>query len=427
MALIDVVKWDGTPNIFAYKFPEENLTTWTQLIVNESQEALLYHKGKIVQKFGAGKHTLSTENIPLLENLYGIPFGGKNPFTAEVWFVNKVMSLDVKWGTHTPIQLRDPEYKIMIPVRAFGQFGVQIADAESFLIKLVGTLPEFDRDSLAECFRGMLLTMISSAIAKKVIEDKVSILEIAAHLQLLSDFMKDELGKEFAKFGIHLVNFFTNSISVNEGDSSVSRLKDLLAKKAEMDILGYTYQQQRSFDVLDNVAHNEGMAAPIMGAGMGLGMGFGVGGAVGNMMGGLGQCIKEEKIACPHCGTQIDKNIRFCPSCGKGMEVRAASRQTVHCDKCDKEIDANAKFCPFCGDLYNPCPKCGADNDGNAAVCKECGTAMPSRCLKCDNKIFDDAKFCPNCGEHLQKECPNCGKSIKSGFKFCSVCGTKIE
>lgn len=425
MALIDVVKWDGTPDVFAYKFPEENLTTWTQLIVNESQEALLFHKGKIVQKFGAGKHTLSTENIPLLENLYGIPFGGKNPFTAEVWFVNKVMSLDTKWGTHTPIQLRDPEYKIMIPVRGFGQFGVQIADGESFLVKLVGTLPVFDRDSLTDCFRGMLLTMISSAIAKKVIEDKVCVLEIAAHLQLLSDFLKEELSKAFAEYGIRLVNFFINSITIDEKDSAVARLKDLLARKAEMDILGYTYQQQRSFDVLDNVAHNEGMAAPIMGAGMGLGMGFGVGGAVGNMMSGLGQYLKEEKIACPHCGTQVDKNVRFCSSCGKGVG-QTAPKRTIHCDKCNKEMDINAKFCPSCGDLYNPCPKCGEDNAEDAVVCKACGVAMPSRCPKCDHKIFGDVKFCPDCGVPLQKKCPNCGESIKNGFKFCPVCGTAI-
>lgn len=427
MALIDVVKWSGTPDIFAYKFPEENLTTWTQLIVNESQEAVLFHKGKIVQKFGAGKHVLSTENIPLLENLYGIPFGGQNPFTAEVWFVNKVMSLDVKWGTSTPIQLRDPEYKIMVPVRAHGQFGVQIEDAEKFLVQLVGTLPVFDRNALTECFRGMLLTMISSAIAKKIVEEKVSVLEVAAHLQLLSDFVKEKLCEKFAEYGVRLVNFFIHSISVNETDSAVAHLKDLLAQKAKMDILGYTYQQQRSFDVLDNVAQNEGMAAPIMGAGMGLGMGLGVGGTVGNMMGGVGQYVKEEKVVCPNCHTSIDKNTRFCPSCGKSTGTEVTPKNTVRCDKCNKEIDPNVRFCPFCGDVYNPCPECGADNDEEAVVCKECGAAMPIYCPKCSGKIPADAKFCPNCGERLQKQCPNCLETIKSGFKFCPVCGTKIK
>lgn len=431
MALIDVVKWDGTPNVFAYKFPEENLTTFTQLIVNESQEAVLFRKGKILQKFGAGKHTLSTENIPLLENLYGIPFGGKNPFTAEVWFVNKIMSLDVKWGTPSPIQLRDPEYKVMLPVRAHGQFGVQIADAESFLVKLVGTLPVFDKESLTGCFRGMLLTAVSTAIARKVVESKIGVLEIAAHLQPLSDLMKDEMSEEFGQYGVNLLNFFISSISVVEEDGAVKHLKNLLSKKAEMDVLGYTYQQERSFDVLGNAAQNEGMAGSVMGAGMGIGMGFGVGGAVGGMMQGVGQNIKEDKkdddMVCPHCRAKISGPARFCPSCGKSTESPEVEKKIIRCDKCNNEIAADSKFCPFCGDLYNPCLGCGEDNDAQAVVCKKCGKPMPVCCSKCTAKVSGDVKFCPNCGEQIQKVCSNCGKLIKNGFKFCAECGIKIE
>lgn len=427
MALIDVVKWDGAPDIFAYKFPEENLTTLTQLIVNESQEAVLFHKGKLVQKFGSGKHTLSTENIPWLEQFYGIPFGGKNPFTAEVWFVNKVMALDVKWGTRTPIQLRDPEYKVMIPVRAFGQFGIQIVDAESFLVKLVGTLPLFDRNALTECFRGILLTLISSTIARKIVEDKVGVLEIAAHLQVLSDFIRDEMRKQIGDFGVNLVNFFVNSINVAEDDPAVAHLKSLLSKKAEMDVLGYTYQQERSFDVMDNAAQNEGMSGAVMGAGMGIGMGFGVGGAMGGMMKDVGQNLREETMACPHCQAQIGQNVRFCSSCGQSTEIVAVPKKKVTCDKCNNEIDSNARFCPFCGDVYNPCPECGADNDGKAVICKECGKPLPSHCSKCDARVPGTARFCPDCGERVQKVCPGCGQPAQPDFKFCPECGTKTE
>ena len=88
MAIIDLVRWapQGNQTIYAYRFPETNLSTYTQLIVQESQEAILFSKGQIVGKFGPGKHTLNTENLPILRSLYGLPFG-KNPFTAEVWFV----------------------------------------------------------------------------------------------------------------------------------------------------------------------------------------------------------------------------------------------------------------------------------------------------------------------------------------------------
>ena len=99
MAIIDLVKWSpqGNKTIYAYRFPETNLSTYTQLIVQESQEAVLFSKGQIVGKFGPGKHTLNTENLPILRNLFGIPFGGKNPFTAEVWFVNKIQTFSIDW------------------------------------------------------------------------------------------------------------------------------------------------------------------------------------------------------------------------------------------------------------------------------------------------------------------------------------------
>jgi len=109
MAIIDMVEWQPTSNdIFAWRFPHDNLSTGTQLVVRESQEAVFFSKGQILGKFGPGKHTLTTENLPILRNLFGIPFGGKNPFTAEVWFVNKAAPLTIDWKT-TPMRFMDPD------------------------------------------------------------------------------------------------------------------------------------------------------------------------------------------------------------------------------------------------------------------------------------------------------------------------------
>lgn len=95
--------------------------------------------------FQAGRHTLDTANIPILNKLVNLPFGGKSPFSAEVWYINKIFSLDIKWGTPTPIQLQDPKYNIFVPVRAFGQFGIQIEDSKKFLMNWLGSLPQFDK------------------------------------------------------------------------------------------------------------------------------------------------------------------------------------------------------------------------------------------------------------------------------------------
>ncbi|MDR3322014.1 MAG: SPFH domain-containing protein, partial [Synergistaceae bacterium] len=132
MAIVEVVKYDGTPNVFAWKYPNTELGTWTQLIVNESQEAILYKGGQALDWFTAGRFTLDTTNIPILNKLVNLPFGGKSPFSAEVWYINKVNSLDIKWGTPTPIQLQDPKYNVFVPLRAFGQFGIRIGHAKIF-------------------------------------------------------------------------------------------------------------------------------------------------------------------------------------------------------------------------------------------------------------------------------------------------------
>ena len=126
MALFEVVKYDGEPGVFAWKYPNEELGTWTQLIVNESQEAVLFKEGRALDTFQSGRHKLETANIPFLRSIINIPFGGRSPFTAEVWFINKVDTLDIKWGTPSPIQLQDPKYSVFVPIRARGQFGICI-------------------------------------------------------------------------------------------------------------------------------------------------------------------------------------------------------------------------------------------------------------------------------------------------------------
>ena len=160
MAIVEVVKYNGSPDVFAWKYPSEELGTWTQLIVNESQEAILFKGGKALDVFQSGRHTLETANIPILNKIINLPFGGRSPFTAEVWYINKVNSLDIKWGTASPIQLQDPKYSVFIPVRAFGQFGIRIENSKQFLVKLVGTLSVFDKTNILKYFRGLYLTKV---------------------------------------------------------------------------------------------------------------------------------------------------------------------------------------------------------------------------------------------------------------------------
>ena len=294
LSVIDLVKWDGSPNLLAWKYPSQELSTWTQLIVNESQEAFVVRGGVYDGPFGAGRHTLTTENLPGLRGLLGLPFGGKSPFTAEVWYVNRLTNLDVKWGTPDPIQLQDPRFQVMVPVRAFGQYGVRTEDSKRFLLKLVGTVSSFDVDTLNDYFRGIFITRIKTGIANAIIKQGLSVLEVSTQLDSLSQALKQSLSPDMAEYGVALSQFNIQSINVPEDDPAVMTLKAALAKRAEMGIVGYSYQQERSFDVLQTAAGNEGTAGSVMGAGIGMGMGFGLGAPIGQA---YGQMATEMRVA----------------------------------------------------------------------------------------------------------------------------------
>ena len=427
MAIIDVVKYDGNPNVFAWKYPSDELGTWTQLIVNESQEAVLFKGGQALDLFQAGRHTLKTANIPLLNKIVNLPFGGRSPFKAEVWYVNRIFSLDIKWGTATPIQLQDPKYKVFIPLRSFGQFGIQISDSLKFLTKLVGTLPAFDKDNLIHYFRGLYLTKVKDSISSYLIKKGISALEINAYLDELSEFLKERMGPVFGEYGIQLVNFYVDDINVPEEDPAVKKLKDALAKKAEMDIIGYNYTQERSFDTLEGAAKNTGGGQMgMMGAGMGLGMGVGLGGAFGEQMSGITGALKtKETKKCPSCERSMDIDSRFCGGCGHDTHTSTPQKDThekVVCSNCSASFDKTIKFCPECGDRYDPCIFCGADLPAGATGCKVCGKEF-NTCPECGAVVDRSVKFCTGCGKTMIKKCVGCGSKIEGSPKFCPECG----
>lgn len=289
MAIIDVVRYQSNDKEFVYKFPSEDLRFGTQLIVSISQEAFFVKGGKILDHFESGTHTLKSENIPLLNKIINLPFGSKSPFSAEVWFVNLISKMDVKWGTSSPIQLEDPKYGIIVPVRAYGQYGFKISNARLFLETLVGNMTVFSSDKIRDYFKGKILSSLTSLISSKLIKENVSILEINSMLDEMSDFAINKLNIEFNKFGIELVNFNFISINVPEEDPSIIKLKEAKDLAAKVKITGRDiYQMDRSFDILDKAAENEnGTVGNLMGAGIGLGVGLGAGNQMGNITSNL--------------------------------------------------------------------------------------------------------------------------------------------
>lgn len=385
MAIVDVVKWNASDQLYAWKFPSEELSTWTQVIVAESQEAVFVKEGKMLGPLRAGHHVLDTKNYPILSKFVNIAFGARSPFTAEVWFVNHAIPLDVKWGTPEPIQLQDPKYNIVVPVRAFGQFGVQIVDSKKFLHKLVGTMHSFDREKMVSYFRGLMLTRVKNAIADTIVRDGISILEISTHLNVLSERLLAVIKPELEEYGIELKSFFVNSVNVPENDPAVAKLKAALAKRAEMDIIGYSYQQERTFNSMESASANPGGGAAVMNAGIGLAVGAGVGDAVGSS---LRANIAESMPAQPARPSQPGQS---------------ASTTVL------------------------PCPKCGQTNPDHAKYCLHCGLPMTGKITQCPAcQTPGTGKFCIECGSAMRGKCPHCGSESPGAGKFCTDCGSPL-
>jgi membrane protease subunit (stomatin/prohibitin family) len=283
MALIEVIKFDGNSSEFVWKFPSEDLKLGSQLIVNHSQSAFFVKNGIICDEFQEGRHTLKSANIPLLNKIINLPFGDKSPFAAEVWYVNMVTKLDNKWGTIKTINLEDPLYGIVVPARAFGQYGFKIVEPKNILHTIVGTLKTFSAQQITEYFNGKVLSSISTILGKAIVQNKISLLQIAAFQDDLSEICRNSINEEFIKYGIELVNFYIMSINIPEDDTSLIKLKEAKELSMKVKTVGKDiYQMDRSFDVMEKAAGNEGSAGSMINAGLGLGAGLSLGNAMGN-------------------------------------------------------------------------------------------------------------------------------------------------
>ncbi len=283
MALVNVIKWEANTNELVHKFPIEDLKVGSQLVVYPSQTAFFVKGGKIYDEFICGTYTIKSENIPLLNKVFNLPFGGESPFQAEVWFVNQISLLDCKWGTASPFQIEDPKYGVIVPIRSYGQYGFKVSNPRTFLERLIGNMPTFSTDKIVAYFRGVILSKLTAVISQKLYADSLSIININSHVEEISEYAKSKLSDIFADYGVELEMFTAIAINVNEEDPSFQKLKETKDSLARITIMGKeNYQMERSFNVLDSAAENEG--GGMIGAAIGLGAGVGVGSQIGAMV-----------------------------------------------------------------------------------------------------------------------------------------------
>ena len=210
---LEIIQWeDDSRDTLSWRFPDQDkeIKNGAQLIVRESQVAQFVHLGQFADTFGPGKHTLSTQNIPLLSTLLGWKFGFESPFKCDVYYVNTRLFTGNKWGTSNPIMLRDPDFGI-VRVRAFGTYDFRVSDVKVFLREVAGTDHHFRIDEFQDTMRSRFVSVFSDALASA----KVPVLDVASRYSELGEALLPVLNPVLTqKYGIELGSFIVENVSV---------------------------------------------------------------------------------------------------------------------------------------------------------------------------------------------------------------------
>lgn len=330
MSYIDVIEYQGNNKNVIWKFPHTDFNTESQLIVHESQTAILFVNGQAMDEFGPGRHTLNVVNMPLLSSFYEkLTKEQVTPFKAEVYFINQVEQMAVKWGVGN-INYIDPQFNgYAFSIGVNGDLSLKVENGRKLLINLNGQDQFLDQQRFVSYFKDRIHTIVRSVFPSTLRDMGISIYEIEEKLLDLSSVLKAKINQELVSYGMNVPSFFIESVLKPERDEQYIELnrrkaEDVLIQKRgiqELEVnrfeqlkriqeaqtdkerqqleaealryrqeqLGYTYQQDRAFDVMGKMAENEGAGSDLRNAAMGLGVGFGVGGAFGEAFGQMAQ------------------------------------------------------------------------------------------------------------------------------------------
>lgn len=451
MGFISVIKYEGNNQTFVYKHPTEDFNSGTQLIVHESQEAVFFRDGKALDRFGPGKYTLETESLPGVKKFYGKVADGPSQFHAEIYFINLVTIMGVKWGTDSKVRMFDPATGLHLELGAFGEFNIRVSDSGKILLKIVGTELGLKKEeivsggsgysttSVSGKFRALVMTKVKSFLPKAIRENNIDILEVDEHLDEISEYLREQLNGTFESYGLTLPEFYVTSISTPDDDPNFRRLKqqhaDRYLKIQEERIKTQEAEARKGRLLVEAETEAE---VKIVGAKAEAEATRAQGFAKADVMRAQGFTYQQETQR--EIGTRAAENesagggsiASSLVQAGVGLGVGVAvAKETVGAVN-GVMHDANGPTSPTGA---WKCPVCGAEgNTGN--FCGSCGSKRPApqaagwKCPVCGHE-GNQGKFCEQCGAKRQMDqatwkCPNCGHDGNTG-NFCAECGTKKE
>lgn len=281
--IFDVVEYPNEmPDEIVHRFPEQGIGDYrigSQVIVREAQSAVFFRDGKALDVFSAGRHTITTANIPLLINLIGKAFNDRTPFPAEVYFVSMKEFADRKWGTPQPIIVRNTGVGLGIALlQGFGSYSVQVADPQQFVTQVVGTQGMFSMFDIENRLRTMLLSKLQDLLGET--GAKKNVLDMIGLTEELGAGVRAKAQDDFKAIGLLLKSFYIGNLKPSEKSAEELRAMGML----DMNV----YTQLQAADAMREAAKN-----PSGGAGLTAGIGAGVG--LGNLIGQTVQSMNQQQ------------------------------------------------------------------------------------------------------------------------------------
>ena len=232
--LASVIKYEGDNETLVWKYPIEDFNMGSQLIVHESQEAIFFRDGQALDLFGPGRYTLETQQLPILEKLYRLPTDTEGTFHSEVYYINKVVQMAIKWGTPDKIRFIDPLTSTPLEIGASGELNLQVKDSRKLLLKLVGTQTGIawgDREgftkSVQSAFRPLIANTVKANLPAVIKQQQIDLLEVDERVGEISAALLEKLLPGFEEYGLTIPQFYVTHIVLPEDDPNFKRIREL--------------------------------------------------------------------------------------------------------------------------------------------------------------------------------------------------------
>ena len=483
--LASIIKYEGDNETLIWKHPIEDFNYGSQLIVHESQEAIFFRDGQALDLFGAGRYTLETQQLPLLEKMYQLPTDTEGTFHSEVYFINKVVQMAVKWGTPEKVRFIDPLTGTPLELGASGEMNLKVSDSRKLLLKLVGTMKGIAwgdqagmTKSLQSSFRPLITTAVKTNLSAVIKDNAIDLLEIDEKLDLISDRLREKLIPGFEEYGLTIPQFYVTHVVLPEDDPNFRRIRELhtitlqtRVIQAEATVKTVEAQAKAQYRTAEEqsaaaiaAAHREAVLeqqttetevarreaerkviaaqaeaqaqrmaglteAEIMAA-----KGYNqkdvlqseVQKAYAEGIGNMGPAISAGGGGSGILGDMLGLGVGM--AAAQAVAPQIGSMMQGFQMPAAGAAQTEAPAAPGCWD----CPSCSNKNI-IGKFCPECGTKKPEpvqgwTCPSC-GKAGITSKFCPECGTKKPEPdagwtCPSCGKTGITS-KFCPECGAK--